>query len=167
MTTPEEHIEIEKQQRLLAHLKSEQNLPLALLAGTGAALLGAVAWGAITVTTEYQIGWMAVGVGFLVGYAVRLGKGLDAVYSIIGAVLALAGCLLGNFLSLVGFIAKQEDINILSIFGMLDYAKVPSLMMEAASPMDLLFYGIAIYEGYRFSIRQITPEQLELARKSL
>jgi hypothetical protein len=26
--------------------------------------------------------------------------------------------------------------------------------------MDLLFYGIAIYEGYRLSIRKITEEEL-------
>jgi hypothetical protein len=26
--------------------------------------------------------------------------------------------------------------------------------------MDLLFYGIAVYGGYRFSFRQITPDLL-------
>jgi hypothetical protein len=33
---------------------------------------------------------------------------------------------------------------------------VPELMLEAFSPMDLLFYGIAVYEGYKFFFRQIT-----------
>jgi hypothetical protein len=37
---------------------------------------------------------------------------------------------------------------------------VPEVMMDAFSPMDLLFYGIAIYEGYKFSFRQITEEEL-------
>jgi len=65
-------------QAALQRLKSEQNLVLAALAGGVAALLGACIWAAVTVTTNYQIGWMAVGVGFLVGYAVRsFGKGID------------------------------------------------------------------------------------------
>jgi hypothetical protein len=34
------------------------------------------------------------------------------------------------------------------------------LMKATFSPIDLLFYGIAVYEGYRFSFRQVTPEEL-------
>jgi hypothetical protein len=26
--------------------------------------------------------------------------------------------------------------------------------------MDLLFYAIAVYEGYRFSLKRLTPEEL-------
>jgi hypothetical protein len=51
-------------QAALQRLKSEQNLVLAALAGGVAALLGACIWAAVTVTTNYQIGWMAVGVVF-------------------------------------------------------------------------------------------------------
>jgi len=27
-------------------------------------------------------------------------------------------------------------------------------------PMDILFYGIAVYEGYKLSFRQVSPEEL-------
>jgi hypothetical protein len=33
-------------------------------------------------------------------------------------------------------------------------------MAATFSPMDLLFYGIAIYEGYKFSFRQLTDEDM-------
>ena len=33
-------------------------------------------------------------------------------------------------------------------------------MVATFSPMDLLFYGIAVYEGYKFSFRQVGPEDL-------
>src|SRR5438270_13589107 len=82
-------------------LRSEQNLPIGLLAGIFAALIGAIAWAIVTVTTEYQIGYMAIAVGFIVGYAVRLGKGLDKIFGISGAILALFGCILGNIFSIV------------------------------------------------------------------
>ncbi|MFM8913911.1 MAG: hypothetical protein ACKOE6_13510, partial [Flammeovirgaceae bacterium] len=102
---------------------------------------------------------MAVGVGFLVGYCVRfLGKGIEKVFGIVGGALALVGCLLGNFFSMVGFAAKSESMGVLNILTSIDYSLVPTIMMEAFSPMDLLFYGIAVYEGYKFSIRQITQE---------
>ncbi len=131
--------------------RSSQNLPLAIAAGVVAALLGAVVWAVVTVTTEYQIGFMAIGVGILVGFAVRLGRGVDQIFAITGAVLALLGCVLGNLFSLVGFLSRDEGISLLETFSAIDYTALPDVMMASFSPMDLLFYGIAIYEGYRFS----------------
>ena len=67
----------------------KNNNPLAIIGGLIAALVGAAIWAAITVETGYQIGYMAVGVGFLVGFAVRIfGKGTTQAFGIIGAVLA-------------------------------------------------------------------------------
>ena len=48
------------------------NLPPGVVAGLGAAIVGAAIWAAITAATDYQIGFMAIGVGFLAGFAVRL-----------------------------------------------------------------------------------------------
>ncbi len=128
-------------------------MPIALIAGICAAIVSAVVWAAVTVVTEYQIGWMAVGVGILVGFAVRLGKGVDNIFRYIGAVLALVGCVLGNFFTIVGFISKEENIDVFNVISLINYTEITSLMMETASPMDLLFYAIAIYEGYKFSVK--------------
>lgn len=136
-------------------LRAEQRLSIALLAGIAAAIIGGIGWAAITFATEYQIGYMAIAVGFLVGFAVRLGKGIDKIFGIVGGLFALIGCLLGNFLSLVFFACKQEHLSVLNALTALDYTKVPAIMSEAFSAMDLLFYGIAVYEGYRFSFRPL------------
>ncbi|MBD0255212.1 MAG: hypothetical protein ICV83_05790 [Cytophagales bacterium] len=134
---------------------------MGVAAGVSAAVVMGLLWAVVTVVTEFQIGYMAVAVGFGVGYAVRYaGRGFDPIFGITGAVLALLGCLLGNFFSLVGFAAKSLDRNFLGILSTIDYGMVPAAMMEAFSPMDLLFYGIAIYEGYKFSFRQITEAEL-------
>jgi hypothetical protein len=131
------------------------NLLFALAAGIVAAVVGAAIWAAITVATEYQIGWMAVGVGFLVGIAVRrFGMGNTPVYGVIGAVFALAGCLLGNVLSLVGFISISEEMSFFATLGALDYAQVPTILIETGSPIYLLFYAIAISGGYKTSMLQ-------------
>ena len=134
---------------------------MGIVGGIIAALIGAAAWAGVTVLTNYQIGWMAVGVGFIVGYAVRvLGKGLSKVYGVVGAVLALTGCLAGNLFSVCAVLSKQEAIPFFDLLSRLNPLIIMDLMKATFSPIDLLFYGIAVYEGYRFSFRQITQEEL-------
>jgi hypothetical protein len=149
---------------MFSRLRAQQNLPVAILAGSGAAIAGGILWAVVTVVTDFQIGWMAVGVGFAVGYAVRLGKGLDKSFGILGAALALAGCLLGNFFALIGFVSKQEHLGLFQTLSAIDFTKIPELMISASSPMDLVFYAIAVYEGYRFSFRRITQEDLNAVK---
>ena len=159
--TPEIEIDQTQYEQFLYQIEGNQNLSMGIFGGIIAASIGAAAWAAITVLTNYQIGWMAVGVGFLVGYAVRfLGKGLSKIYGYVGAALALLGCLGGNLLSVCGIISKQEAIPFFDLISRLNPLIIMDLMQATFNPIDLLFYGIAVYEGYRFSFRQITEEEL-------
>jgi len=125
-----------------------------IVAGLVAALAGAALWAVITVTTNYQIGWMAVGIGYLVGLAVRkFGRGETKVFGVAGALIALLGCLLGNALSIIGFVSQQENIGFFTILVGLNYGIMPQVMIESFNPMDALFYGLALYEGFKFSIK--------------
>lgn len=156
-------IDVARLQSLQRRLEAEQSLTGGLCAGLGAALAGAAIWAVVTVTTQFQIGWMAVGVGFVVGHAVRVyGKGVTKPFGILGAGFALAGCVLGNLMSVCGFVAKQESIPVGSMI--LSTLAQPLLAWEllrlSFQPMDLLFYGIALYEGYKFSFRRITQQEL-------
>jgi hypothetical protein len=104
---------------------------------------------------------MALGVGALVGIAVRLaGKGIEAKYGFIGGFFALLGCLMGNLFSTIGFVADYAELGVIEVFNIIPLSSIPSLMTETFSVMDLVFYGIAVYEGYRFAFRQIEPELL-------
>src|SRR2546426_382091 len=102
---------------------------LAVIAGCAAMLIGAIAWAAITVATEHQIGWIALGVGALVGWVVSFGKG-GRVFGLLGALLALMGCVLGNFLSIVALAVTQQKIGVSAALTSLDYAKVAALMWD-------------------------------------
>jgi hypothetical protein len=142
--------------------RADQSMPLAILAGVVAALVGAILWGIVSDATGYQIGWMAVGVGFLVGYSVQfLGKGIDPPFRYVGAICSLAGCVLGNFLAVVGAVAEQYHVSALTVLGQLPVNVAVDMMAKTFQPMDLLFYAIAVYEGYRFSLKRLT--QVELA----
>jgi len=138
--------------------RTRQHLPLAVVAGMTGAFIGAAIWLGITVLTGFQIGWMAVGVGLLVGMLIRvLGRGVDRVFGVLGAVLALLGCILGNVLSGCYFVAEAEGVSYLEALASL----TPSLAVQTIrlmfAPADLLFYGIAVYEGYQFSFKRV-PE---------
>jgi hypothetical protein len=151
-------------QLALERIRSEQNLVGGLVAGLAAAMLGAVVWALVTVFTGMQIGWMAVAVGFLVAIAVRtVGRGVDQSFAIIGAALALLGCLLGNLFTVCHFLAEAEGVGYFEVLTSLNLAGIVELLKFSFNPMDLLFYGVAVYEGYKLSRRQISPGELEAA----
>ena len=132
------------------------NLAGALLGGLAAAVAGALIWAVITVTIKFQIGFMAVGVGFLVAWAVRtLGKGRDVAFGVIGGGFALFGCLLGNLLSACGFIAVQavEPVMSVTLRILENPASIATILRQSFWRMDLLFYAIAVYEGYKLARR--------------
>ena len=142
-------------------LKTEQNLTLGMLGGGAAALIGAGLWAVITVVTGYQIGWMAIGVGVLVASAVRfLGKGIDQVFGLVGSAWPLIGCLLGNLLAVCAVISTQNGLPFQQVLSRLDPNVVKELMVETFSPIDLLFYALALYEGYKLSFRRLAKKDL-------
>ncbi|MHB1278752.1 MAG: hypothetical protein ACYC1Q_10170 [Bacteroidia bacterium] len=150
----------------LAEFRLEQNLNFAIITGVLTSIIGGLVWALITVTTEYQIGYMAVGIGALVGLGIRYaGRGIDPVYSYLGAGFALFGCLLGNFLSVIGFLSEELGITWMAVLNAVDFSLLIDFMAESSSPIDLLFYGIAVYEGFRFAPRvfENRPAAEELA----
>lgn len=156
-------LNLAKAQSLKQQLEAQQNLPLGIIGGIVAAAVGAALWAAITVATKYQIGWMAIGVGFLVGGAVRsLGKGVSKNFGVLGAICALLGCAVGNLLSMCGFVAISQGVPFFKVTTAVitHPAAIVDLFKLSFQPMDIVFYAIAVYEGYRFSFRQITEQDL-------
>lgn len=138
-------------QPAIEQLDDQPNLFLGLVGGVIAMLVSAIVWGAITYFTEYQIGWMAIGVGFLVGFAIRFfGRGKTITFGISGAIFALVGCVLGNLLFYSGIIAREEGVSFLEIFFFLLLSPAASIEVftVAFDFMDILFYALAAYVGF-------------------
>jgi len=155
-------IDPQKLQRHMETVRSEQNFLMGITGGLLCAAIGAVLWAVITILTEYQIGYMALGVGFLAGLGVKtLGRGVDPKFQYAGAVLALAGCLAGNLMVVIVFGSLQTGISITTILSRLTPAVVVELYRATFNVMDLLFYGLAITIGYRYSVRTISPEEIQ------
>ena len=167
-TVERSNVEIisELSEEIKKKLRPHQNLVYAVIGGSLLAFICALIWAAITVSTEYQIGFMAVGVGLVVGIGIRyFGAGIDKIFGYVGALLALIACLLGNLFSQVGFIAAAQQLGYFETLTYLDPGIIFLVLQESFNPIDLLFYGIAVYEGYRFAFRPIPVDIMQ--RKDL
>jgi hypothetical protein len=72
---------------------------LPVLVGAGVGLLGGVAWAAIVALTDYEIGYVAWGIGALIGYAMaRTTPQRSTELAVIAAVIALTSLLVGKVL---------------------------------------------------------------------
>ncbi|MEM7791121.1 MAG: hypothetical protein AAF546_06960, partial [Verrucomicrobiota bacterium] len=63
-----------------------------------------------------------------------------------------------NLFSGIGFIAQDEGISIMEGIASFDYTYSFELLQAMFTPMDLLFYAIAIYGGFKFAV---VPEVVE------
>jgi predicted Zn finger-like uncharacterized protein len=135
------------------------SLGRAVAGGAAAAFIGSIVWAFITVMTTYQIGWMAVGVGALVGFAVKFfGRGEDKSFGIVGGGLALCGCMIGNLMASCAFISadpRNAGIGFMSILGdaLFSPATAFRIMAGTFQPLDILFYVLAVSAGYKVALK--------------
>ena len=151
-----------KVQAFQEQLLAAQNPILGFAAGAVAAVVSATAWAVITYVANVQVGWMAIGVAFLVGSAIRqFGRGIGRIYSFVGAGLAFLAVVLGNLLIIAYAIAQSQSVSIPAVLvGMALHPLIDiDMLFRTAQPVDLLFYGFAIYYGYRYSIRRVTAAE--------
>lgn len=129
------------------------NLIGASLLGVGAAVISSLVWYGIVAITHYQLGSIAVGVGWLVGTAVRLGAGgkRGMLLQIISVLITLIAMAVSEYL-----IVRYFVVQVLAAEG---YTDIPlllpadmmlELMAESIKekPMTLLFWGIATWEAF-------------------
>ena len=95
------------------------------------------------------------------GFAVKFfGAGIDEKFGFLGATLSLLGCLAGNLFSVIGFEAKSMSLGYFEILSLLDLGTIKEIFIETFQPIDLLFYGLAIYTGYKIAFRKVTSETI-------
>lgn len=129
-----------------------ESMILGGVAGFVTALVAAVIWTLITIGTHFQIGFMAVGLGFAVGLVMKkAGRGHSTTFGVLAAVLALFGCVLGNLFSVCAFVGQEHHVGILNVLAMTPLSAILKLMGEDFSAIDGLFYFLAVSAAYRNS----------------
>lgn len=149
-----------QQPQTVEQLKSAQNFALAIPAGIAAALVGAVVWALVVVQTNTKLGIIAVAIGYGVGWAIKkTGHGIEPKFGYLGAACAAFGWALGTLLTDISLLAHVQNISFQQAALGLDANGLVNLVSATADPMDALFLGIAVYEGYKFSFKYRLKKQ--------
>ncbi|MYV52068.1 hypothetical protein [Streptomyces sp. SID3212] len=126
---------------------ARNNVGLGLAAALGAALVAAGVYGGIVGAIEREIGFLAIGVGYLVGLAAGKVGGPNPVLPFGAAALSLGAVYLGQIFGLAILLAKEVNLGttevLLDHFGLLTEA-----WKEDADPMSFLFFAIAAFAAF-------------------
>lgn len=130
----------------------------AVVAAVVAAVLGGIAWGLIVVTTDYEIGFAALGIGVLCGYAVvlatrgRRGRPLQ----VIAVASAALGIVLGKYFTYYYLVKEavrdaggEEAADDVSIFDTQLMRFFFEDLESVFSFYDVLWIGFAVYAAWR------------------
>jgi hypothetical protein len=131
-------------------------------AGLVAALVGGIVWGLIVKWTQYELGFVAWGIGFIVGTAVVYGartlRGIP--FQLVAVVFALLGIVLGKYLGFVW--VGQDELEKVGIDLPLFSKDTVDLFWDARSDVwgwwDLLWVGLAVVTAFRIPQREHEPE---------
>ncbi|MFG2597111.1 hypothetical protein [Streptomyces sp. NPDC048462] len=95
---------------------ARNNVGLGLLAAVAAALVGAFLYGLIAGSIEREVGYIAVGVGFLVGFAASKVGGRNPVLTVVSALLSIGAVYLGQIVGMSIILSDLADQSASSIF---------------------------------------------------
>ncbi|MFF3685603.1 hypothetical protein [Streptomyces sp. NPDC002187] len=122
------------------------NVGLGLIVAFVAALVAAGAYGAIGGAIEKEIGYAAVGVGFLIGFAAAKAGGRNPVLPVVSAVLAIGAVYLGQLIAAAVYVTKDSGSFtelFFQHFGLLTEA-----WKAGADGMTYVFLGIAAITAF-------------------
>ncbi|WP_216588953.1 hypothetical protein [Streptomyces brasiliscabiei] len=126
---------------------ARHNLALGLVVAVVTALVTAGIYGGIVGATEYEIGYAAVGVGFLIGFAAGKVGGANPVLPVISALLSLGAVYLGQLIGIAVFVAGELGVSAASLFTeQLDV--LTQAWSETADAMTFLFLAIGAYAAF-------------------
>ena len=124
----------------------------AMLGSLGALIAGAI-WYVIVVVTSYEIGYVAIGVGYLIGLGVRFGSGGKRGFSlqVLSAGITLVTLLVANYFTFLHFLRKYLlEQKVEGYTGQFFFISPfhPSYLEGLVSPMGLLIWAIALYVAF-------------------
>lgn len=137
---------------LVDSIKEQARPKLGILLGIMMGIIGAVVWAVITIITGYNIGFVAIAVGFFVsvGFS-RAGKDTNMIYGVIAGIIALLSILLGEAIISIYYISLYYELGFLEAIISIDYGVLAQIMFESFDAKTALFYFIAVSAAFRGS----------------
>ena len=152
-----------------------QAMPLRILQGAVggliAAIVGGLIWGLILQFTEYELGFIAWGIGLLCGWAVGYfsftGRGI--IFQLIAVFSSIFGILVGKYYGFYYFLKEfiiedygAEAAAEVSIFSIDVLFIFVAYLIDMVDFYDLIFVGLAIYTAWRMLRKVPPPSQVQV-----
>ncbi|MCI3276106.1 hypothetical protein [Streptomyces cylindrosporus] len=131
----------------VAPAPAKNNVGLGLGAAFVAAVVAAGVYGAIIGLTKHEIGWAAVGVGFLIGLAAGRVGGRNPVLPVASAVLSLGSVYIGQLVGDAMILAKAASVSFTEVFFQ-HFDVVQEAWKADADPLTFVFFAIAAYVAF-------------------
>jgi hypothetical protein len=138
-------------------LLSEQNFQAAVISGSIATILAAGIYAAIIVVAGYSVSFMAIALGAIVGLTIQfLGRGIESKFVILASVLAVIGCILGNFFAGLILFARQFGESASEIAARVTLDSIIEFTAATFNPADLVYWLIAVAAASYFAKRPLS-----------
>ncbi|MFG3134901.1 hypothetical protein ACGFZA_01630 [Streptomyces sp. NPDC048211] len=121
---------------------ARNNVGLGILVAFVAALVAAGIYGAIIGATKHEIGYAAVGVGAIVGFAAGKLGGRNPALPVISGVFALIGVYFGQLLGEAIIISKQLPLSVTEIF-FDHFSDLNTVWKEDSDFVSVIFFLVA------------------------
>lgn len=130
-----------------------------LIAGLIAAVLASAVWYGVVAISQYQVGLVAIAVGFIVGFGVVLGANRrgSMVLVAISVVLTLLALVISEYLIVAHFIGQELAVQGVTI----DLVQPPDFIVSVvtdslqADPLTLAFWAIALFQAFAIPSRSM------------
>ncbi len=125
----------------------------AILASFGAAIAGAIIWAGLAVGAGHGASPLAIAVGLMVGFGVRLrGTGHTIPFRVVAAFGALLGSALGAGLAAAALTALETGTGATGIIPIIsDPENALAAIDQHYRPVDLISVALAVYIAFRIS----------------
>ncbi|MFE3740107.1 hypothetical protein ACFXP3_09920 [Streptomyces sp. NPDC059096] len=126
---------------------ARDNIALGLAAALVTALVAAGVYGGIAGAIEREIGWAAIGVGFLIGLVAGKVGGTNPVLPVVSGVLALGAVYLGQIVGIAIIVAKELNLSATDVF--LDhFGLLTDAWNQGKDVMTFLFFALAAFAAF-------------------
>ncbi|MEV0177867.1 hypothetical protein AB0I54_00975 [Streptomyces sp. NPDC050625] len=125
----------------------KDNIALGLVAALGAAVVAAAIYGVVIGLTKHEIGWAAVGVGFVIGVAAGKLGGRNPALAVVSPILALGSVYIGQLVGEAMIGADAVNRSFSEIFFQ-HFDVVQEAWKADADPLTFVFFAIAAWAAF-------------------
>jgi hypothetical protein len=124
------------------------NFALGSVAAVGAGVVSAILYGLVIGLTKHEIGYAAVGVGFLVGIAAGRAGGRNQTLPVVSVIVSVAAVYFGQLIGEAMIIAKHYSVGFNEVF-FDHFSAVQESWKADADPLTFAFFAIAAYVAFQ------------------